>query len=39
MTPISKITQQILDNSGLPYLRVDKRTDDVFLAIHEDVFV
>jgi hypothetical protein len=36
-TPISKITQQILDKSGMPYLRVRKRTDEVYLAIHEDV--
>ncbi len=37
MTPIAKITQEILDNSGIPYLRIGKRTDQVFLAIHEDV--
>jgi BioD-like phosphotransacetylase family protein len=37
MTPIAKVTQQILDNSGIPYLRVHQRTDDVFLTIHEDV--
>jgi BioD-like phosphotransacetylase family protein len=36
-TPISKITQQILDKSSMPYLRVRKRTDEVYLAIHEDV--
>lgn len=37
LTPISGITQKILDNSGIPYLRSDKRTDQVFLAIHDDV--
>ena len=36
-TATSRITQQILDNSGIPYLRVRQRTDNVFLAIHEDV--
>lgn len=36
-TPISEITQKILDRSGIPYLRTYKRTDHVFLAIHEDV--
>jgi hypothetical protein len=37
VVPIAKITQQILDSSGLPYLRTTMRTDSVFLAIHEDV--
>jgi BioD-like phosphotransacetylase family protein len=37
MTPTARVTQQILDNSGIPYLRTNKRTDDIFLAIHEDV--
>jgi BioD-like phosphotransacetylase family protein len=37
VTPMSKITQQILDNSGIPWLRTSKRTDNVFLAIHENV--
>ncbi|MBE0597191.1 MAG: AAA family ATPase [Desulfuromonadales bacterium] len=36
-TPMSKITQQIIDASGIPYLRIGRRTDHVFLAIHEDV--
>ncbi len=36
-TPISHITQKILDKSGMPYLRIKKRTDQVYLAIHEDV--
>lgn len=34
---ISKITRQILDNSGIPWLRTSRRTDNVFLAIHENV--
>ncbi|HXV20840.1 MAG TPA: AAA family ATPase [Desulfuromonadales bacterium] len=37
VTPITKITQQILDKSGIPWLRTSKRTDNVFLAIHENV--
>jgi hypothetical protein len=37
VTPITKITQQILRNSGIPWLRTTKRTDNVFLAIHESV--
>jgi len=37
VAPTSKITQQILDNSGIPCLRTDRTTDQVFLAIHEDV--
>jgi len=37
VAPISTITRDILDNSGIPYLRTDKMTGEVFLAIHEDV--
>lgn len=37
VTPISRITQQILNNSGIPWLRTQKRTDEVFLEIHESV--
>jgi hypothetical protein len=36
-TPVSKITQQLLDDSGIPYLRVPRSTARVFLAITEDV--
>jgi hypothetical protein len=36
-SPIATITQRILDNSGIPYLRTNLRTDPVFLIIHEDV--
>lgn len=36
-SPIATITQRILDNSGIPYLRTHLRTDPVFLIIHEDV--
>ncbi|MFA5516343.1 MAG: AAA family ATPase [Desulfuromonadales bacterium] len=35
--PIATITQRILDTSGIPYLRTTRRTDHVFLDIHEDV--
>lgn len=37
VTPISRITQQILANSGIPWMRTNKRTDKVFLEIHESV--
>ncbi len=37
VAPISKITQQILDASGIPCLRTNKTTGQVFLAITEDV--
>jgi BioD-like phosphotransacetylase family protein len=37
LAPISPVTQQILDNSGIPCLRTSETMDDVFLAIHEDV--
>jgi uncharacterized protein len=35
--PISKISQQILDDSGIPYIRVHETTADVFSALTEDV--
>ncbi len=37
VAPISKITQQILDRSGIPCLRTTKTTGQVFLTINEDV--
>ncbi len=37
ISPIASITQRILDNSAIPYLRTLRRTDHVFLDIHEDV--
>ena len=36
-SPISKITQQILDGSNIPYLRTHRTTADVFTTISEDV--
>jgi BioD-like phosphotransacetylase family protein len=35
--PMSKISQQILDDSNIPYIRVQKTTADVFSTIREDV--
>ena len=37
LAPISKITQQILDRSNIPYMRTDRTTADLFLTITEDV--
>jgi len=37
VTPVAKITQQILDDSTLPYIRAERITSEVFLAINEDV--
>jgi BioD-like phosphotransacetylase family protein len=37
VAPITRITQQILDKSGIPCLRTNKTTAQVFLAINEDV--
>ena len=34
---ISAITQKILDNSGIPYLRTTRTTADVFNTINDDV--
>ncbi|TWJ13651.1 phosphotransacetylase family protein [Geobacter argillaceus] len=36
-TPVSRITQQIVDDSGIPYIRITLRTSDVFMALMEDV--
>lgn len=35
--PISAITQKILDQSGIPYMRTSRTTVDVFVTISEDV--
>lgn len=35
--PVSTITQQIVEDSGIPYLRIHQTMSKVFLAIHEDV--
>ena len=34
---ISAITQKILDNSGIPYMRVNRTTADVYNTINDDV--
>ncbi len=34
---ISAITQKILDRSGIPYMRTNRTTADVFNTIHDDV--
>ncbi len=35
--PVSKISQQILDDSNIPYIRVEKTTATVFTALSDDV--
>lgn len=35
--PVSEITQQILDDSNIPYIRVHETTADVFTTLMEDV--
>lgn len=35
--PVSKITQQILDNSNIPYLRIDEPVRKVFISLMDDV--
>ncbi|HEY5974406.1 MAG TPA: AAA family ATPase [Geobacteraceae bacterium] len=35
--PVSKISQQILDDSGIPYIRIHETTAEVFSALREDV--
>ena len=35
--PVSKITQKILDRSGIPYMRTSRTTAEVFGTISEDV--
>ncbi len=37
VAPVSKITQQIIDRSGIPYMRTHKTTTEIFLDIIEDV--
>jgi BioD-like phosphotransacetylase family protein len=36
-TPVSEISQQILDDSGIPYIRIMKTTSDTFTTLTEDV--
>jgi len=35
--PVADITQQILDDSNIPYIRVEETTATVFTALNEDV--
>jgi len=37
VAPVSKITQQILDRSNIPYMRTSQTTTQIFLSISEDV--
>ncbi|PLX73075.1 MAG: cobyrinic acid a,c-diamide synthase [Desulfuromonas sp.] len=37
VSPVSKITQQILDRSGIPYMRTSRTTAEVFGLISDDV--
>jgi uncharacterized protein len=36
-TPVSRISQQILHDSNIPYIRVEKSTADAFTALSDDV--
>jgi len=36
-TPVSKISQQIMEDSGIPYIRVQRTTADVYTALSDDV--
>ncbi len=36
-TPITNVSQQILDDSGIPYIRIERSTAEVFTAVMEDV--
>lgn len=36
-TPVSGISQQIVEDSGIPYIRVDRTTADAYTALSEDV--
>jgi BioD-like phosphotransacetylase family protein len=36
-TPVSNISQQIVEDSGIPYIRVNKTTADVYTALNDDV--
>jgi BioD-like phosphotransacetylase family protein len=37
VAPLSKITHQIIDRSGIPYMRTERNTTTIFLDISEDV--
>jgi hypothetical protein len=36
-SPVSEISQQILDDSNIPYIRVERSTADVFTTLQQDV--
>jgi BioD-like phosphotransacetylase family protein len=36
-TSVSKISQQIVEDSGIPYIRVNRTTADVYTALSDDV--
>lgn len=35
--PVSAITQRIIDDSGIPYIRIEQTTADVFIALNDHV--
>lgn len=35
--PVSEISQRIVEDSGIPYIRIDETTADVYTALSEDV--
>ncbi len=37
LSPVSKITQTILDDSNLPFMRAERTTADLFIAVTRDV--
>lgn len=36
-TPVARVTQQILDDSSIPYIRVERSTAELFMELNEDV--
>lgn len=36
-TPVSNISQQIVEDSGIPYIRVQRTTADIYTALSDDV--
>ena len=37
VAPVSSITQKIIDRSGIPYMRTQRTTAEVFVKVTEDV--
>lgn len=37
VAPVSKITQKIIERSGIPYMRTERTTAEVFVKVTEDV--